>query len=312
MPTVSVIIPNYNHAPYLRERIDSVLNQTFQDFEVIILDDKSLDNSKEIIESYRNHPKVKHIVYNDKNSGSTFKQWEKGIGLATGEWIWIAESDDVAEAEFLEILYSKTKNDLHIVLAFSASIEINSKGDKTKKVDWAYDISDRNWNQDYFCNGVDEIKKQFYYKNIIPNASAVLFKKSSVDMSIFKKIQDMKFAGDWFFWVKLAENGDIYYSAKKLNLFRYHQNTTRSTKTFELEKKRFGEYFQVINSIKYTFGVKWYWKNHSWVMDEWINKFCLGGKRQVSFCPYFPIHYNIILLMKILMLKFKKFHFFLL
>ena len=53
-----VIIPNYNHALYLQERLDSVFNQTYQDFEVIILDDCSTDNSREIIEKYANNPKV--------------------------------------------------------------------------------------------------------------------------------------------------------------------------------------------------------------------------------------------------------------
>ena len=94
MPTLSAIVPNYNHGPYLKLRIDSILNQTYEDIEVIILDDNSQDNSVEIIESYRTHPKVSHILLNDRNSGSTFIQWEKGINLATGKWIWIAESDD--------------------------------------------------------------------------------------------------------------------------------------------------------------------------------------------------------------------------
>jgi glycosyltransferase involved in cell wall biosynthesis len=100
-PLVSVIIPNYNHAAYLNERIDSVLNQTFRDFEVILLDDCSTDNSREIIESYRGHEKISQIEYNEVNSGSTFIQWKKGLDLAQGDWIWIAESDDVASNEFL-------------------------------------------------------------------------------------------------------------------------------------------------------------------------------------------------------------------
>lgn len=93
---VSVIIPNYCHARFLNRRIDSVLNQTYGDFEVIILDDCSSDNSRDIIETYRHHPRVSHIVYNEKNSGSTFIQWDKGFELAQGEYIWIAESDDEA------------------------------------------------------------------------------------------------------------------------------------------------------------------------------------------------------------------------
>ena len=57
-PLVSVIIPNYNYARYLEERIESVLGQDFQDFEVILLDDASSDNSDKILQRYRNHPKV--------------------------------------------------------------------------------------------------------------------------------------------------------------------------------------------------------------------------------------------------------------
>ena len=93
-PLISIIIPNYNHALYLKQRIDSVLNQTFQDFELIILDDCSTDNSREIIERYRGNPKITQIIYNKKNSGGVFKQWIKGIEKVKGEYVWIAERDD--------------------------------------------------------------------------------------------------------------------------------------------------------------------------------------------------------------------------
>ena len=83
---VSVIVPNYNYAAYLEERIESVLNQSYQDFELIILDDCSTDNSRILIEQYRSDPHVSHIVYNEVNTGSPFKQWAKGIELAKGEY----------------------------------------------------------------------------------------------------------------------------------------------------------------------------------------------------------------------------------
>lgn len=99
-PLISVIIPNFNHAPYLKQRIDSVLNQTYDNLEIFLLDDCSKDNSRKILLSYKNNPKVKEIIFNDKNSGSTFKQWEKGFELSHGEYIWIAESDDYCDAFF--------------------------------------------------------------------------------------------------------------------------------------------------------------------------------------------------------------------
>ena len=122
-PLVSVIIPNYNHAQYLEKRIDTVLNQTYQNIEVIILDDKSTDNSLEVIEQYRNHPKVAQIVVNEQNTGSPFKQWDMGINLANGELIWIAESDDYNELIFLEELIAEWNRHSNVVLAFSNYVQ---------------------------------------------------------------------------------------------------------------------------------------------------------------------------------------------
>ena len=83
-PLVSVIVPNYNHARYLEQRLDTVFNQTYQNFEVIILDDKSTDNSLEVINRYKDNPHLSQIVVNSQNTGSPFKQWDKGINLAKG------------------------------------------------------------------------------------------------------------------------------------------------------------------------------------------------------------------------------------
>src|SRR5689334_17639702 len=101
MPFFSVIIPNYNHAAYLEQRIHSVLKQSFKDFEVIVLDDASTDNSTALIQKY---PSIIKVV-NEKNSGSPFRQWEKGAALAKGEWLWFAESDDLASPAFLQTMY---------------------------------------------------------------------------------------------------------------------------------------------------------------------------------------------------------------
>lgn len=130
---VSVIIPNYRHALYLKERIDSVLEQTYRDFEVIILDDCSPDDSREIIETYRTREKIAHIVYNERNSGSTFMQWQKGFDLAQGEYIWIAESDDFADPGFLSSCVEQLENEPSCTLAYTESRLVDAESRPMKK-----------------------------------------------------------------------------------------------------------------------------------------------------------------------------------
>ena len=157
-PLVSVIIPNYNHAPFLKERIDSVLNQSYRNFEVILLDDYSTDNSRDIIESYRRHEKISHIEFNTMNSGSTFKQWEKGINFAKGEWIWIAESDDIAEPIFLESLI--INEDAFISkIRYSASYVINENDEIISEF-----IVPSNINEDIVNTSVEEFIQNYLIK----------------------------------------------------------------------------------------------------------------------------------------------------
>lgn len=214
---VSVIVPNYNHAPYLRQRLDSIFNQSFQDFEVIILDDCSTDNSKEIIEEYRNRPQVSHVVYNEKNSGSPFKQWAKGFNLAQGEYIWIAESDDWAELNFLEECLPILEAKKNLSLIFSAS-KVVSRDSKTEISTFSTSTE---------ISGLQFIKTRMIIDNGIPNASAVLFRRDRL-FSIANDFQDFRGAGDCLFWIYLCECGDIFFLAKPLNYFRIHQaNTTQ-------------------------------------------------------------------------------------
>ena len=129
MAEVSVIIPNFNHAQFLVQRIESVLSQTYQDFEVIILDDCSTDESRDIIAGYQNHPKVNQILFNAKNSGGPFYQWEKGISLAKGKYIWLAESDDWCEPSLLKTLIEGTEEDDEIVISYCQLICVNEAGE---------------------------------------------------------------------------------------------------------------------------------------------------------------------------------------
>jgi len=271
LPKVSVIIPNYNHSSFLKQRIESVLNQTFQDFELIILDDCSSDNSKEIIDEYRNHPKVASIIYNETNSGSTFKQWQKGIDIAKGEYIWIAESDDSASPDFLDELLYRFEVNPNAVLGFVRSYNIDNEGNIIELNKYADGLDFERWNTDYENRGVDEIKNYFIYRNIIPNASAVIFKKSCFITINTHSYSHLKFAGDWLIWMTIVNMGDVVYVAKPLNYYRQHVNTTRSTKSVEREINRINEYFYVINSIKQLIQITNFdFQKHKWIIEEWV------------------------------------------
>lgn len=235
MPTVSVIIPNYNHAPYLRERIESVLNQTYRDFEVIILDDCSTDNSREIIESYRKHEKITYIEYNPVNSGSTFKQWKKGLERAQGEWIWIAESDDVADNNFLKTLIHAAEKTS--VLVFCKSEIIDNQGSHALFLGEHVFPNTTYWerftDKNQVFTGDKLVTENMYRFNQIVNASSVIFKKE------FAPFQDetfntFKLCGDWYFWISLLKKGDAVYISNLLNKFRTHSKTVRDTTNLQI------------------------------------------------------------------------------
>jgi glycosyltransferase involved in cell wall biosynthesis len=216
---VSVIIPNYNHADYLKQRIDSVLNQTYSAIEVIILDDRSTDNSKEIIEQYRGNEKISRIVYNTENSGSTFKQWDKGIQLAKGEYVWIAESDDWCEPVFLETIISGLEKKPDCVFGYCQSFCVNDKEEIIFQ-------SNHNKLEGYYSNS-EFLEKFLTFGNAVFNASMTVFRKRFYyDVSDF--FRSFRFTGDWIFWAELSRLGSVYVNARPLNYFRKHDQDVSS------------------------------------------------------------------------------------
>lgn len=220
VPTVSVIIPNYNHAQYLKQRIESILHQTYSDFELIILDDYSTDTSKEIIESYSANPKVSHVVYNAENGGTPFKQWNKGIELAVGDWIWIAESDDFAEPEFLEKMMNQAAIHTNVGLLYCTNHWVDKNGTKILPTleDKPIDVFEGRY---YILN-------KMLYENEIPNVSSALFQKKTYTLINSVLYEHMKLCGDWFFYILLSEQTDVLALNKAYNNYRLHNLNTSS------------------------------------------------------------------------------------
>lgn len=220
-PIVSVIVPNYNYARYLDLRMESILNQTYQNFEVIILDDCSTDNSASVIEKYANHPKVSKVIINEKNSGSPFVQWQRGISEAAGEIIWIAESDDTCSLDFLETLVPLYVSN-EAVLAFCHSELVDENGKKLRE-----NHQMKNVTSDLSMDGKEFIRKYLAFSNEVQNASCAIFSKK-VAQEIDKEYMNFRGAGDWLFWIKMSERGNVYFLNEELNNYRLHNNTTSS------------------------------------------------------------------------------------
>lgn len=239
MPKVSVIMPNYNHAAYLQERLDSILEQKFSDFEVILLDDHSSDNSKELLEKYAADGRVTHFVKNESNSGSTFIQWEKGLALARGRYIWIAESDDIAAPDFLSEAVNILENNPDTGVFFTSSVWIDDKSVEIHRPD--HETGDREW------SGQELLRSEFLNGPLIYNASSAVFRKPLAERVDFSVLRTFRYTGDWMFWVQVSADTRVIRRDKRLNFFRRHSGNV-SFKS-EREGLLFSEGFRVIRYI---------------------------------------------------------------
>lgn len=235
-PLVSVIVPNYNHARYLEQRLDSVFNQTYLNFEVIILDDCSTDNSLEVINRYKDNPHLSQIVVNETNSGSVFKQWDKGIKLAKGELIWIAESDDYCELNLLEELVREWSKHTDVALVYTPACFVDDDGVK-------YRIPPQGRAQYY--NGVEYVKRYLSMYNYVENASEVIFARQAA-LNVSPAYIQMKGAGDYQFWTEIALQGSVVIVHKVLSYFRRHSGAVTGDRsqdgTLAREEKRVLDY----------------------------------------------------------------------
>ena len=230
MPRVSIIVPNFNHGRFLKRRLGSIFEQTIQDFELIFLDDASTDNSLEVFKTFADDSRVTAHV-NKSNSGNPFVQWNKGMGLATGQYIWIAESDDFAEPTFLEMMTASLEQHPSAGLATCRSM-ITDQHDQDLGIFDAYHWFGKRqrWHHDYINSGLAEISDFLAFQNTIPNASATLFKRSLFEHGL-RGPENMTVAGDWFFWVTLLSNADICHVGQPLNHFRQEHHSSQRARS---------------------------------------------------------------------------------
>lgn len=280
-PTISVIVPNYNYELYLEERLQSIANQTFQDFEVILLDDCSSDNSIDILEDFALRRPGTQIVINETNSGSPFAQWIRGMRQAHSDLIWLAEADDRCAHNLLEQMLP-IFGDRNIFIASCGSRPITSDGNVIGDYRELYlnRISPGRWDKDYVTTDHEEINNGLGIANSIPNASAVVFRKFAPDSQFENEVTSMRLCGDWYFYLRAMQGGLFAYKSSVMNDHRRHGKTI--TNNLEGSHCYFDELATVRSYICRTFrqSSNALMKVETFLQDD-INRFNVTNMREL-------------------------------
>ncbi len=254
LPKVSIIVPNYNHSSYLRRRLDSIYRQTYKNIEVLLLDDCSTDSSREMLLEYADrYPNLTKTFFNQKNSGGVFRQWAKGIKAASGDLIWIAESDDYCDINFLEELV-RCFDDEAVMLA-NAKVEFVRSDETVIPNEFERHFKDlgcrSKWKWSYVNTAHQEVTEALGIINTVVNASAAIFRRP-IDMSLLddETWLSMRVVGDWIFYLHQIRGGKIAYSVDTVSYFRRHEESTAaSSYTQEYFYRELGLAAQTVNRL---------------------------------------------------------------
>ncbi len=247
MPKVSVIVPNYQHEQYLEQRLRSIKAQSFDDYELILLDDASKDGSPKILEEFHRSQPESQLVINAENSGSPFVQWNRGAALAKGEYLWIAESDDHCKADLLETLSKVLDENPTVGIAYGHSFMVDEADQPLHSYaeNLAFIYKSKAWESDFIVSGEKACRDWLLHHNPIPNASGILIRRQAYEQA---GGADPKFRlnGDWHLYAKILLQWDLAFVNKELNYFRVHKKTQRSQ---SIKRASVYEELYAINSL---------------------------------------------------------------
>lgn len=238
---ITVAIPNYNYKDFLDVRLKSILSQTYPIYELIILDDASTDGSADFIErellpkARTKNPDLKlKFIKSPQNSGKSIFQWQKAFTEATGDFLWIAEADDLSDPNFLATTMAKFMQNPDAVLSFANSVAINSRDSVL-----TYDFQNRSvdklksgrFKSDFILPGDVIARHEFAINCIIPNVSSTVFRlESKIPFQKYlKKSAEFAQCGDWYFYLQVLRHGKLAYSRSSLNFFRIHSRSVTSS-----------------------------------------------------------------------------------
>ncbi|WP_165585300.1 glycosyltransferase [Roseococcus sp. SYP-B2431] len=229
-PLVSAIVPNFNHARFLPQRLDSILGQAYPNLEVIVLDDASTDDSLAVIERYRAaHPERIRVIANAENSGNVFRQWRRGVEEARGDLLWICESDDFAEADFLQALVPAFLDE-SVMIGFGRIQFADAAGKPYAGLDAYRERSQPGiWKGRNLRPAKAWFDTAFGVHNVIANVGGCLLRAQPVEEAVWREAATYGILGDWYLYASLARGGRIAYEPQAVSYFRQHGGNTSAS-----------------------------------------------------------------------------------
>lgn len=217
-PTVSFVVPCYKLAHLLPECVNSIQSQTYTDFEVLIMDDCSPDNTAEVANSFRDH-RIKYIR-NDQNLGN-LRNYNKGIGLSRGKYVWLISADDYLRRPYILQRYVELmEKHPRVGYTFCPGVSVKN-GQETRVL--SYSVYGRH---DEIVDGralLKELLTQTSGKRLgVVAASAMARRECYEKVSLFPLDAGMEWSGDWYLWCAFALFFDVGYFAEPMVCYREH------------------------------------------------------------------------------------------
>ena len=215
MPKVSVIIPTYNRQGFISDTIKSVLAQTYRDFEIVVVDDGSTDNTKKELEQFGSRIKV----VEQPNSERAVSR-NNGVGNSSGEYIAFLDSDDLWTQDKLENQVSLMDSNPEVVLTYGQCLRINGHGEKVNHAK----------RQLRGANG--NVFEDLLMRNFIASPTPLLRREHFEQTSGFQT----KYIPyeDWEFWLRFSLLGKFQFLGRPLAYYRIHEN--QSVQQVQAEK----------------------------------------------------------------------------
>jgi len=212
LPRVSILIPAYNAGPYLEALCRSIQAQTYQDFEVLIVNDGSTDHTLEVLAAFQNDQRFRILSWQENRGVS--QATLALFGLARGEFWCHPGADDVLTPQFIQERVSRLEANPHAAIMHGPAETINERGERIEssglKLDFPPEIP-----------GARAFRLLLQH-NVIQTPSIMV--RTSVTKSIMPFLEcDWKYAQDWYFWIlHLATRFDLLWDARPLHKYRIH------------------------------------------------------------------------------------------